>query len=413
MNARFRSPFFLSRAGFTASLAALLTACGEPREEIVLEDADTAPAPSADEASTPAGLGAGQGGRQGLRIVGSSTVFPFTTAVAENFGAKTEFPTPVVEATGTGGGMNLFCAGVGLSYPDLTGASRPIKASEYQLCQDNGVTAVTEIPIGFDGIVLGNSVDSEPMDIAKEDLFLALSAQIPMPVTQGGDSIVGPDGALIEGRSFSDVAGYSCETFINNPFRRWADVDSSLPTSRIEVFGPPPTSGTRDAFVELGMFLGAERIDCLAAIQDTNESRFEQLAARIREDGAWVDSGENDNAIVQTLANAPSAFGLFGYSFLEQNGDRIQPALVDAVEPTYENIAEGDYPISRSLYIYAKSQHQGVAPGLVPFVTELTSEESFGPFGYLGERGLIALPEQRRAAVGEAARALEPMGAPD
>ncbi|MEQ8406010.1 MAG: substrate-binding domain-containing protein [Oceanicaulis sp.] len=403
----------LSRLALACALSALVAACGEPREEIVLEELESEPAtptPAQETASTAAN---GPGGRQGLRIFGSSTVFPFTTAVAENFGAKTEYPTPVVEATGTGGGMNLFCAGVGLSYPDLTGASRPIKASEYQLCQDNGVTAVTEIPIGFDGIVLGNSVDAEPMDIEKQSLFLALSAQVPMPVTGAGEPILTEDGSLVEGRSFSDVAGYSCATFIDNPFRRWADVDSGLPTSRIEVFGPPPTSGTRDAFVELGMFLGAERIACLAEIKENNESRFEQLAARIREDGAWVDSGENDNAIVQTLANAPSAFGLFGYSFLEQNGDRIQPALVDGVEPTYDNIAEGVYPISRSLYVYAKPQHQGVAPGLTPFVTELTSEEAFGPFGYLAERGLIALPEQRREQVRQDARALQPMGAPE
>ncbi|MGJ3230984.1 MAG: substrate-binding domain-containing protein [Oceanicaulis sp.] len=403
----------LRSASLAASFAVLLAACGEPREEIMLEEVESEPAPAAETDTSAPSAQTGAGGRRGLRIVGSSTVFPFTTAVAENFGAKTDFPTPVVESTGTGGGMNLFCAGVGLTFPDLTGASRPIKASEYQLCQDNGVTAVTEIPIGFDGIVLGNSVDSEPMDIDKEDLFLALSAQVPMPVTEAGEPIVNPDGTLVDGRSFSDVAGYSCETFIDNPFRRWADVDSGLPTARIEVFGPPPTSGTRDAFVELGMFLGAERIECLAEIQESNESRFEQLAARIREDGAWVDSGENDNAIVQTLANAPSSFGLFGYSFLEQNGDRIQPALVDGVEPTYENIAEGVYPISRSLYVYAKNQHQGVAPGLVPFVTELTSEEAFGPFGYLAERGLIALPEARRAQVRETARALQPMGAPN
>ncbi len=410
---------FARLAGF-AALAALLTACGEPREEIVLEDVEAEIQPGSQPAASQSGSapaaatpGANTGGRQGLRIVGSSTVFPFTTAVAENFGAKTQFPTPVVEATGTGGGMNLFCAGVGLSFPDLTGASRPIKASEYQLCQDNGVTAITEIPIGFDGIVLGNSSDSEPMDIDKEDLFLALSAEVPMPVNAEGEPILTEAGALIEGRSFSDVQGYSCETFIANPFRRWADVDSGLPTSRIEVFGPPPTSGTRDAFVELGMHLGARRIACLETIHAENESRFERLASRLREDGAWVDSGENDNAIVQTLANAPSSFGLFGYSFLEQNGDRIQAARVDGVEPTYDNIAQSIYPISRSLYVYAKPQHRGVAPGLAPFVAELTSEEAFGPFGYLAERGLIALPEARRERVKARARDLQPMGAPD
>jgi phosphate transport system substrate-binding protein len=339
-------------------------------------------------------------------------VFPFTTTVAENFGAKSEFPTPVVESTGTGGGMNLFCAGVGLSFPDMTGASRAMKASEYQLCQDNGVTQITEIPIGFDGIIVGNAVESEGMDIAKEHLFLALVSQAPMPVDEAGAPLVTEDGELRDGASFSQVAGYSCETFVDNPFQRWSDVDSDLPSSRIEVFGPPPTSGTRDAFVELGMFRGAERISCLADIADSDESRFEQIAGRIREDGAWVDSGENDNAIVQTLANAPTAFGVFGYSFLEQNGDRIQAAQVDGVEPSYDAIAEGVYPISRSMYMYVKSQHDGVVPGLVPFVEELTSEEAWGPFGYLAERGLIALPDARREAEREAARSLTPMNMP-
>lgn len=403
----------LSAALVCAAAALTLSACGEPAEEVVLADA-----PASDPAQT---MGAGAasaeasvlgGGRQGLRIVGSSTVFPFSTTVAENFGAKTEYPTPVVEATGTGGGMNLFCAGVGLGFPDMTGASRAMKASEYQLCQDNGVTAITEIPIGFDGIIVGNASESEVMDIAKQDLFLALVARTPMPVDAAGEPLAREDGSLREGASFSQVAGYSCETFVPNPFQRWSDVDSNLPSSRIEVFGPPPTSGTRDAFVELGMFLGGQRIACLGEMAESDESRFEQIAGRIREDGAWVDSGENDNAIVQTLSNAPSAFGIFGYSFLEQNGDRIQAASIDGVDPTYENIAEGVYPISRSMYVYVKNQHSGVVPGLGAFVEELTSEEAWGPFGYLAERGLIALPDARREAEAEAARSLTPMAMP-
>ncbi|MCR9129499.1 MAG: substrate-binding domain-containing protein [Alphaproteobacteria bacterium] len=401
-------------AALVCGAAALaLSACGEPSEDVVLSDA---PAEGSDASQAPAAAdGAAAtlgGGRQGLRIVGSSTVFPFSTTVAENFGAKTEYPTPVVESTGTGGGMNLFCAGVGLSFPDMTGASRGMKASEYQLCQDNGVTAITEIPIGFDGIIVGNASQSEAMDIAKEDLFLALVARTPMPIDAAGEPLVREDGRLREGASFSQVAGFSCETFVSNPFQRWSDVDSALPSSRIEVFGPPPTSGTRDAFVELGMFLGGQRIECLGEIAEADESRFEQIAGRIREDGAWVDSGENDNAIVQTLANAPSAFGIFGYSFLEQNGDRIQAASIDGVEPTYENIAEGVYPISRSMYVYVKNQHDGVVPGLRAFVEELTSEEAWGPFGYLAERGLIALPDARREAEREAARSLTPMEMP-
>lgn len=404
----------LSRFCAACAFAFVVVSCGAPPEEIVL--AEEGSQTGSDETGVPAaGRSAelGGAGRQGLRIVGSSTVFPFSTTVAENFGAKTEFPTPVVEATGTGGGMVLFCSGVGLDYPDLTGASRPMKATEYQLCQENGVTHITQIPIGFDGIVIGNSTESQSMNIAKQDLFLALAAEIPMLINDDGVPILDEDGDLRAGANFSDTAGYSCDTFVRNPFERWSDLDSDLPTSRIEVFGPPPTSGTRDAFVELGMLLGAQRIDCLQAIKDESEARFERIAARIREDGAWIDSGENDNAIVQTLSNSPDAFGVFGYSFLEQNGDRIQAATVDGVAPEYALIAEGVYPISRSMYIYVKAQHDGVVPGLREFVEELTSEDAWGPFGYLATRGLIALPEERRAAEAASARTLTAMDIPN
>ncbi|WP_421857142.1 substrate-binding domain-containing protein [Oceanicaulis sp.] len=393
-----------------ACAALALIACGEPREDIVLLDEPMSPAAPSDAETTVSG--AGVGGRDGLRMVGSSTVFPFATAVAENFGAKTRFPTPVVEATGTGGGMNLFCAGVGLGYPDLTGASRPIKATEYQLCQDNGVVAITEIPIGYDGIVLGNSISADAMDIERVQLYLALAAQTPMPVSAEGEALFDVQGGLQAGRSYSEIAGFSCTSFIANPFQRWSDISSDLPAERIEVFGPPPTSGTRDAFVELDMIMGAKGVDCLAELSESDEHTFERLASRIREDGAWVDAGENDNTIVQTLANSPAAFGIFGYSFLEQNGDRIQAARVDGIEPTYENISNGVYPGSRSLFIYVKNQHAGVAPGLAPFVEELTSEDAWGPFGYLAERGLIALPEARRQEAARNARALRPMQTP-
>lgn len=393
-----------------AASVSLLAACGEPREEIVLLDEPVDSAPLGDSTAAPSVLG---GGREELRLVGSSTVFPFATAVAENFGAKTVFPTPVVEPTGTGGGMNLFCAGVGLGFPDITTASRPMKATEYQLCQDNGVVAITEIPIGFDGIVLGNAVDSDPMDISRLELFLALAAQTPMPVDAQGAALFDQRGALNEGRSFGEIAGFDCGAFIANPFTRWSDVAADLPATRIEVFGPPPTSGTRDAFVELDMLEGARDIACMAELSRTEARRFERLAARIREDGGWVDSGENDNTIVQTLVNAPAAFGIFGYSFLEQNGDRIQAATIDGVAPSYENISSGLYPGSRSLFLYVKNQHDGVAPGLRAFVEELTSEDAWGPFGYLAGRGLISLPEPERSAAAAQARTLTPMDMPD
>jgi len=350
--------------------------------------------------------------RSDIRIVGSSTVFPFTTAAAENFGARSQFPTPVVEATGTGAGMNQFCAGVGQQHPDITGASRPMRASEYQLCQDNGVTDITEVLMGYDGIVIGNSVDMPVKEIEKYEIFLALASQTPAPVDADGALLVDADGEVVDGRSLREAEGYSCERFIDNPYRRWSDIDAALPNQRIEVFGPPPTSGTRDAFLELGMFLGARQIACLDEMHDDDLARFERIASRLREDGAWVDAGENDNAIVQTLTNTPTAFGVFGYSFLEQNGDRIQGSIVGGVEPTYDAISTGEYPISRSLFLYVKNQHVGVTPGIQAFVEELTSEDAWGPFGYLADRGLVALPETERPDAAEAARSLAPMDAP-
>ncbi|MCC5995118.1 MAG: substrate-binding domain-containing protein [Oceanicaulis sp.] len=396
-----------------AAILALLAACGDQREAISLSDepAETAEDRQADAGATaPARRGAG---RQGLRIVGSSTVFPFTTSVAENFGAKTEFPTPVVESVGTGGGMNLFCAGVGLDFPDLTGASRRMLGTEFQLCRDNGVTAITEIRIGYDGIVLANSTDAEAVDFDLEDIYLALAAEIPMPVDAQGDALFTPAGALRQGVSHADMAGHDCATFIANPYRRWSEVDPDLPPERIEVFGPPPTSGTRDAWIELGIQGGARKIPCMAEMRASDRVRFNALASRLREDGPWIDAGEDDNVIVRTVNNTPGMFGVFGYSYLEQNTDRVQGASIDGVAPTYDTISSGEYPVSRSMFVYVKNQHDGIAPGLREFVMELTDDEAWGPFGYLADRGLIALPEERRIVQAEQARALTPMGSPE
>ena len=394
---------------FLAS-ALLVTACGEQSEEVVLAAPGEVVTPPEAAGLVETDLAPAR--RETLRIVGSSTVFPFVTTAAENFGARSGFPAPLVEATGTGGGMNLFCAGLGLTHPDFTAASRRIKPSEFQLCQENGITHIVEIPIGFDGIVLGNSVDAEPMNIAKRDLFLALAARIPMPVDASGEPILSASGQLAAEASFSQLAGYDCATLIDNPHRRWADINPALPVSRIEVFGPPPTSGTRDAFVELDMLEGARQLPCLAQLEASDPQQFEQIGSRIREDGAWIDSGENDNSVVQTLSNAPGAFGIFGYSFLEQNGDRIQAARLDGVEPTYENISDGIYPGSRSLFVYAKAQHDGIKPGFLAFIEELTREDAWGPFGYMADRGLIALPETRRTETADTVRELTPMEIP-
>jgi phosphate transport system substrate-binding protein len=327
--------------------------------------------------------------RDQIRIVGSSTVFPFSTAVAESYGAKTRYSTPVVESTGSGGGLRLFCAGVGAEFPDIANSSRRMKASEYERCQNNGVREITEVRIGYDGIVIGQAdTGAEAIELTRTQLWLALAAEVP--------------------------ADETCSAFIPNPNLRWSDIDPSLPGQRIEVFGPPPTSGTRDAFVELGMQGGARGIACMETLHTDDRDRFEGVASRIREDGVWVDAGENDNAIVQTLVNTPDAFGVFGFSFLDQNSDRLVGAVVDGVSPEFDAISDGSYPISRSLFFYVKNQHAELVPGLAGYVAEFTSEDAWGEFGYLSDRGLIPLIDDVRDQVGRDARALVAMTeAPD
>ncbi len=373
----------LATTCLTTCVAGLaLAACGDSSAPAPQAAAPAADAP--DMAEIPAAQPATGDGA--IRVVGSSTVYPFTTTVAEQFGAGSSFATPFVESTGTGGGFKLFCEGVGAQTADISNASRPIKASEYDECARNGVTEIIEVPIGFDGIVIADSKEGETLDMPAKYLFAALAAQVPM--------------------SDDDC------TLQDNPYVNWSDIDASLPDERIEVYGPPPTSGTRDAFVELGMEHGAEGYPCLAAMKDEDGDAFTAVAHTLREDGAWIDAGENDNAIVQTLTKTPSAFGVFGYSFLDQNSDRLQAATVDGVDPTFENIASGEYPISRTLFVYVKGQNQTVTPGLPEFVAEYTSEDAMGEFGYLSEKGLIPLPSGRRMEVAEAVRAMTPMDRP-
>lgn len=293
--------------------------------------------------------------RDQISIVGSSTVFPFATAVAERFGQTTDFPTPVVESTGSGGGLKLFCEGVGEGTPDITNASRRIKNKEIDKCNANGVTAV-EVKVGFDGIVLSNAKSGADLNVTREQIFLALAKNVVV------------DGEVVA-----------------NPYTFWSDIDPSLPAEPIEVLGPPPTSGTRDAFVELVM-----EEACQEGIE-------EEACSEIREDGAFIDAGENDNLIVQKLEANPSAFGIFGFSFLDQNADKIKGANVDGVEPTFDAIADGDYPVSRSLFFYVKKEHVGVVPGIMEYVAEFTNENAWGDEGYLTEKGLIPLPEEDRA----------------
>ena len=318
--------------------------------------------------------------RDQINIVGSSTVFPFSTTVAERFGKSTAFKTPVVESTGSGGGMKLFCAGVGESTPDITNSSRRIKSSEAEKCAANGVTPI-EAKIGFDGIVLANSRKSERMDVTRQQIFLALAKDVPN----------------------------SAGELIPNPYSMWSEIDSSLPSAKIEVLGPPPTSGTRDAFAELALEGGCKTFESIVALKGTDKSAYKAVCHTVREDGAYIEAGENDNLIVQKLQTNPSAFGVFGYSFLEQNSDTMQGSIVGGVEPEFEEIASGNYPIARSLFFYVKKEHIDVIPGIAEFMKEFTREDTWGEDGYLVDKGLIPLDEDAREDWGKKINGLVPL----
>ena len=302
--------------------------------------------------------------RNFISIVGSSTVYPFSTVVAENFGRSTNFATPKIESTGSGGGLKLFCTGLGVQTPDITNSSRRITQSEIDDCKSNGVTNIIEVNIGYDGIVLANANTSPVYKLTRTQIFLALAKNIP----------------------------YN-NTFIPNPYERWVDIDSSLPESRIEVMGPPPTSGTRDAFVELVMQVACEEFPLINTLEDDEQ----QIACHtVREDGVFIEAGENDNLIVQKLLANPNSLGIFGYSFLDQNRDRVQGSYIDGVSPEFESIADGSYPVSRPLYFYVKEDHMGVIPGIEEFLREFSSEAAWGEFGYLSDKGLIPLSSKEQ-----------------
>jgi phosphate transport system substrate-binding protein len=317
--------------------------------------------------------------RDQIRIVGSSTVYPFTTAVAEQFGKKTGMKTPVVESTGTGGGMKLFCEGVGEDKPDATNASRRIKKGEFESCQKNGVTDIVEILIGYDGLSLAQSKAGTPMKISRKNLFLALAKEVP-----------GADGKLGA-----------------NPYKMWSEIDPSLPAVKIEVLGPPPTSGTRDSMHELFMEPGALEFETLKALKKADSKAFDAVWKSVREDGAYVEAGENDNVIVQKLEANPNAFGIFGFSFLEENVATIQGVEIDGVVPTIESIADGSYKPSREMFVYIKKAHVGVIPGLAEFAAEYVSNAATGEDGYLGDKGLVTLPGDRHEKVSAAVMSME------
>ena len=362
-----KTPFLLA----TAALFALAACDSGPQNVQPIEG---------DRAGTAAGATAGAVNVSGpaIRAVGSSTVYPFTTAVAEAF--KRQYPqaqTPIVESTGTGGGIKLFCAGVGMQHPDLANASRRIKKSEVEDCAKNGVNQIVEVQVGIDGIVMAEANNGPALKLTPRDVFLALAA-------------TGPDGKP-------------------NTKRTWKDVNAALPAIKIEVLGPPPTSGTRDAFNELVLEAGCKSFANLAALRESNEDEYKTRCTKVREDGPFVEAGENDNLIVQKLVGNPNALGVFGYSYLEENLDKVRGVALEGVMPTYETIADFSYPAARPLYVYAKGEHARAKPALKAFLGEYAKESTWGPNGYLKGRGLVAAPEDVRAKNAAAVENMTPL----
>ncbi len=352
-----------------AATALVLAACGGGEKAT-----ETKTTKTETKASAPAK-------KQDIRVVGSSTVYPFSTKVAQEFKNKTG-KNVIVESTGSGGGHKLFCEGTGSTTPDMTNSSRRQKKSEFDKCGGNGVSDIIEVKIGYDGIVLANTIDAPQMNLTLKQVYQAFAKQVP-------------------------VSDTDC-TLQDNPYKTWADIDASLPNTKIEAYGPPPTSGTRDAFVEIAMEGGAKKYACLAELRGKDKGAFKVVSHTLREDGHWNDAGENDNAIVQTLGNTPSAIGIFGYSFLDQNADSVKGANVDGIEPTFENIAAGDYGIARSLFFYIKKANVAANPGIQEFALEFTADEAWGPGGYLEEIGLVPLPDAERASYRAAVENLTP-----
>jgi phosphate transport system substrate-binding protein len=321
--------------------------------------------------------------RDYISIVGSSTVYPFSTVVAEQFGKTTNFKTPRIESTGSGGGLKLFCDGIGIGTPDITNSSRRMKKSEYEKCLKNGVKEIIEVKIGYDGIVVANSKKTAPLKLTRKDLFLALAKDVPDP--KGGEKLT------------------------PNPYKTWKGVNPALPNVKIEVLGPPPTSGTRDAFVELAMEAGAKKFDWIKAMKKKDGKKYRAISRTVREDGAYIEAGENENLIVKKLIANPNALGIFGFSFLDQNTDKIQGSYVDGFQPTFEAIADGNYPISRPLLFYVKKAHVDVIPGMKEYLAEFAAEKTWGPDGYLADKGMIPMPDAERKQFANDIKGLKPL----
>lgn len=318
-------------------------------------------------AAVAAPLGSAQAARDFINVVGSSTVYPFTTTVAEQLGRQGRFKTPKVESTGTGGGIKLFCNGLGPQHADVVNASRRMNASEFDSCKKNGVAEILEVRVGYDGLTISENKRGPKLDLTRKQVYLALAKQVPDPANPA--------------------------VLVANPYKLWSDIDKSLPKVKIEVLGPPPTSGTRDSFHELYMEAGCRAYPWINTLRTQDERRFKRVCHTVREDGAFIEAGENDNLIVQKLEANPNAVGIFGFSFLEENRDKLRGSRIENVEPTYETISSGKFPASRPLFIYVKKAHIGVIPGLQEFVNEFVSEKALGEEGYLVDRGLVPQPK--------------------
>ena len=322
--------------------------------------------------------------RDQISVVGSSTVFPYSQAAAEEFSSKTGAPSPIVESTGTGGGMQIFCNGIGVAFADMTGASRAMKKSEFDKCVENGVTDITEALIGFDGLSMAISRSATfDWDITEGEMYLALGAMVPV----NGE-------------------------WVANPYKKWSEIHPRLPDIDIVVVGPPPTSGTRDAWVEIAMHAGCKQLDYVKN-GGFDAKWVDENCSRMRTDGPFVEAGENDNLIVQRLISDPNAIGIFGYSFVYENLDRLKAVKLDGVEPNFDTIADRSYPVARPLYFYIKNAHRGVIPNLPDFIAEYVSDDALAPGGYLTERGLVPLPDAQRKAMQESVLNGVKMGAPE
>ena len=324
--------------------------------------------------------------RDQIDIVGSSTVYPFSTVVAETFGKKTKFKTPKIESTGSGGGMKLFCKGTGVDTPDITNASRRIKKSEFDSCIKNGVK-LTEVKVGYDGIAIANAKSAPKYELTRQAIFFAMAKDIPEVDGNGGYT-----GKLVP-----------------NTYTKWNQIFPTLPATEIKVMGPPPTSGTRDAFAELAMEGGCKTVPWIKALAKTDKNKYKAVCHTVREDGRYVEAGENDNLIVQKLVASPNMLGVFGFSFLDQNSDKVQGSSIDGKELTFETIALGEYPVSRPLFMYIKNDHVGKVPGIKEFVSEFVAAGTWGDEGYLAEKGMIPMPAKERKSFASAATSMTPL----